>query len=163
MTPFGKTPLRGTFDGTNAPTANYKARGEGAAADRKIKAMKISFKDNENFDLQTDGNGTVDGVVEKRAQDEITAEFIIKADSAANARTEVNLPIRHTVVALGKFVANAHTFLNGDWAYHGGGSVELVEGDEEDTKLTLPLKRYFKPDGSAVPLTGAGGMLVAQT
>lgn len=162
MNQYGFTTLRGTFDGTNKPTITHKGRGEGAAVARAIKAMKVSFKDPENYQLQTDGNGIPDGVIDKASIDEVTIEMIIKAGSDTLARAEVNLPIRQTVVALAKFVANAHTFLNGDWAYHGGGTIDLVEGDEEDVKISLKLNRYFKPDGSAVPLVGAGGILVAQ-
>lgn len=162
MTPYGKTPLRGLDDGTNKATINYKARGESAAANRKVQATKVSLDDSDNFDLQRDGNGIVDGVIDKDNMDSIVWEGIIKADSRANAIAEANLPIKHTVVTLSDYISNDHTFLNGDWAYHGGGKFEMATGEDEDDKITLPLKRYRKADGTLVPLTGAGGILVAQ-
>lgn len=162
MTPYGKTPLRGLDDGTNPATINYKARGESAAANRKIQIVKVSFEDSDNHQLQRDVNGIVDGVIEPDDMDSVTIEAMVKADSRANAIAEMNLPIKHTAVALSDIVNNEHTFLNGSWAYHGGGRWEMAAGADEDHKVTLPLKRYRKADGSLVALTGAGGILVAQ-
>lgn len=162
MVPFGKTPKRGMDDGTNPASITYKARGEGAAAARKVKSTKWTFTEPANYDLQRNHNGKVNGVIDKDPQDNINLEVIIQADSKANANAEVNLPIKHTVVALDDYVANGHTFLNGDWAYHGGGTWEAVEGEDEDYKMTIPLHRYRDEAGALIALTGGGGILVAQ-
>ena len=55
MKGFGKQPLRGTFDGSNAPTITYKERDisaavtpnpiAGAATARKINAIKVTLDD----------------------------------------------------------------------------------------------------------------------
>lgn len=162
MTPYGKTPLRGIDDGTNPATVNYKARGEGAAANRKIQIVKVSFDDSDNHQLQRDGNGIVDGVIEPDDMDSVSLEVMVKADSRANAIAEMNLPIKHTVVTLSDIVNNEHAFLNGVWAYHGGGRWEMAANGDEDHKMTIPLKRYRNATGALVALTGSGGILVAQ-
>jgi hypothetical protein len=162
MKAYGVAPMRGIDNGVtaNKATATYKARGESAAAVRLIKTTRISIKDSE-AKLEKDPNGTPNGVTVTEDMDEIVWEAVIQADTKAHAIAEANLPIKPSVVTLAEYVDHLHTFLNGDWAYLGGGEYDMAEGEDEDHKIKLPLKRFRKPDGTLVPLTGTGGILVA--
>src|SRR4051812_29320247 len=120
MTPYGLAPLRGTFDGTTAPTITYKERGGAGATARKIKAIKVSFEDSGDDEEQTDGNGTVVGMIDKKPRDIITLECIVQADTKANAQAAIKPPTPYTTVILANFVASAFAFLNGTYAYTRG-------------------------------------------
>lgn len=160
MTPYGKAPLRGLFDDTNAPTITLKnADGLGATAS-KIVAMKVTFTDNDdNVEENTNENGTLDGFLDKKPRVSIMLEARIKADSKANARTALKLPDPFSEVVLANFVSSTHTLLNATWVYTRGGEIELTEGEDDDAKIKIPLKRYFKPDGTAVDTSVATGAL----
>jgi hypothetical protein len=160
MTPYGPAPLRGLFDGTNLPTITFKERGGASATARLIKAIKVSFEDAGEEEEQTDPNGTVTGFIDKKRRDTMTLECIVQADTKANALTAIKPPTRFSVITLANFIKLNFTFLNGDWAYTIGAKVEGQEGEDEDWKLTIPLKVFYKPDGTLVPLTGTGGILV---
>lgn len=146
---------RGVDNGTTAATITYKARGDSASAVRKVRPTRITTKDNEVV-MTFDGNGVPNGCSVPLDMDEITYEGIIQADTRANAVAEANLPIKPSEVVLANHIdstAGKAAIINGSWGYFGGGEYELADGAEEDHKIKIPLKRYRKPDGSAVSNT----------
>jgi hypothetical protein len=161
MKAYGPAPLRGLFDGTNLPTVTYKEIGGSSATARKLKIVEVDFETGGEEEEQTDPNGTVNGLLHKKPRDIMTLGLIVQADTTANARTAIIPPIPFQQIVLANFVAASFAFLNGNWAYTLGAKVKGAEGEDEDWKLTIPLKVFYKPDGTVVPLTGAGGILVA--
>jgi hypothetical protein len=149
MIPYGKSGLRGTFDGTTLPTVTYTARG-GSPATWAVLAVEIEIEDAGDEEAMRDGNGTIDGFYDKDPHDLINAKFYVKASSQANAQAAAKLPKKFTEVVLANFIAASFAFLNGTYGYTKGGKFKLTAGEDADAEFTIPLKKFYKPDGTAV-------------
>lgn len=146
--PYGVAPFFGTYDDSNEPTMTYDPMGAGTSAAAKIQIMSVEFNPDAEIDDLNDGNGNPKGYNVRRRTWTLQVEAVIRADTKANAALALHPPEEFQTIALANFLKASDTLLNGNWVYKTG--ARLSVSDDGEARMSIPLERKFKGDGTEV-------------